>query len=84
MVTLQYLHQKTLRDVRILRQKSQHELATDVGVSPSAITLWETGKSQPSMAHRKILGRALGLSEEEMYCIFPPRPRCERPSTAAT
>jgi DNA-binding XRE family transcriptional regulator len=68
-------HKMTLKDVRFLRRKSQADLAKAIGVKASTVYLWESGKTQPRMAHRFKLGKELNLSEEEIYQLFPPRKR---------
>lgn len=58
--------------VRIARQRravflTQEALAKAVGVTQSAVALWETGKSEPALRHRRALAEALMISPSILF-----------------
>jgi len=56
----------SLRDLREWAVLSQEELALLIGVSASAISLWEAGKKQPRSKHIHRLAVALGVTEQDI------------------
>jgi putative molybdopterin biosynthesis protein len=63
-----------LRAARQARGFSQHQLAAMAGVSRQAISLVESGKSDPSLRVALGLAQALGLTVEDMFGPRAPAP----------
>jgi transcriptional regulator with XRE-family HTH domain len=68
-----------LREVRQGRGVSVRALARELGVSASAISQIETGKSQPSVSTLYAMTTALGISVEDVFTVAP----SDRPSAGA-
>ena len=72
-----------LRAYREQRGLSLRELARRLGVSPSAISQIETGKSRPSVSTLYSIVSELGMSLDELFGAPKPAPPAA-PPTAAT
>jgi transcriptional regulator with XRE-family HTH domain len=65
-----------IRRHRERRNMSLRELARRLGISASAISQIELGKSQPKLGTLYAVATELGLSLDELFdLIEPPRPR---------
>lgn len=65
------------RRLRAHRERSQlslRELARRLGISPSAVSQIETGKSLPSVSTLYAIVSELGMSLDELFSGSPPRP----------
>lgn len=51
-----------IKRARIAKGMQQKELAITIGVSQSAVTAWETGAKNPSMANIAKMAKALDVS----------------------
>lgn len=51
-----------IKAARITRGLSQKELATDLGVVQSAVSQWETGRTEPDFATTRKIANILGVS----------------------
>ena len=71
----------TLLECRTLHMLTQQALADILNVSTSTIAHWESGRSRPSMYHRKLLADLFQLSQKEILQMFPLRPRRPRQLT---
>ena len=45
----------------------QKELAKKLGVSPDAVSMWETGLRDPRSHHRRKLCQVFGITESELF-----------------
>lgn len=45
---------------------TQEQLAKELGVTPSCITMWETGNRKPDIIKLKKLARILGCTTDEL------------------
>lgn len=70
-----------LLECRTLHMLTQQALADILKVSTSTIAHWESGRSRPSMYHRKRLADLFHLSQKEVLLMFPVRPRRPRQLT---
>ena len=64
--------QNTLRDIREAAGYSQSKLGKEIGVSPSAIQFWETGRRDPTISNVAALARAFDVSFKticEALCV---------------
>ncbi len=57
---------KTLRELRAEKGWSQAELAHQIGVSPSTIYNWESGRFEPRMSQLRDLATALNVTMDEI------------------
>jgi len=71
-----------LRAYREQRGLSLRELARRLGVSPSAISQIETGKSRPSVSTLYSIVSELGMSLDELFGAAKPAPPAARPAPA--
>ena len=71
---------RRLRAHRELRELSLRELARRLGISPSAISQIETGKSRPSVSTLYAIVSELGMSLDELFTGAGQRPRPVGPS----
>jgi len=71
-----------LRAYREQRGLSLRELARRLGVSPSAISQIETGKSRPSVSTLYSIVSELGMSLDELFGAPKPAPPASRPAPA--
>lgn len=55
-----------IKDFREKRNKTQTELAKDLGVSQQAIAMWETGTNKPRANKLIQLARILGCTIDEL------------------
>src|SRR5690242_15684458 len=72
---------RRIREHRIESNLSLRELARRLGISPSAISQIETGKSRPSVSTLYSIVTELGMSLDELFSgdgTTPARPRPER------
>lgn len=53
--------------------KTQEQLANEVGVKPSTISLYETGARKPEIERIKKLSQALGINETLLLGIVVPK-----------
>jgi transcriptional regulator with XRE-family HTH domain len=56
---------------RKARRLSQAEFAAAVGVTVSAVSLWESGKASPSLKRLKVIVDRLGLTMARFYGRVP-------------
>jgi len=56
---------------RKARQLPQRSLADAAGVTVSAVSWWESGRSAPSQKHLEAVVTALGISMEQFYGRVP-------------
>ena len=57
-----------LRDMRVRRGLSQHQLGALVGVSGKAVSKWENGVSKPKSSLLSSIGNVLGVAVDELLC----------------
>lgn len=55
-----------LYDYRHKAGMTQEQLAEKLGVTPSCITMWETGNRKPDIINLKKLARILGCTTDEL------------------
>lgn len=60
----------TIKRARIFAELSQTELAEKVGVTPGAVSQWESGATKPSAKRLKRLAKALKLSVDEILTDY--------------
>jgi transcriptional regulator with XRE-family HTH domain len=77
---------KTIRELRRARGWTQFALALRVGVQPTAVYLWESGRRTPQVPQLRKLGEAFGLCSDEIVLVAAPddgraphRPHADRP-----
>ena len=58
-----------LKEIRINKGFSQRELAKTLGVGPSTVCQWESGKREPSIAVVKQIATILCCSADELLGI---------------
>lgn len=58
---------KAIRQTRVLRDLSIEELAELTGVTPGAISHWETGRYTPRPHHQVTLARALDVPWDVLF-----------------
>lgn len=63
---MKYVVEK-LKQLRIERGVSQYELADMMGVSPSAVSRWETGQSEIPLSLLELYVRSLGMPMYEFF-----------------
>ena len=56
------MERKTIRQLREERGWSQFELATRIGVTPSSIYNWESGRFEPRASQLRQLAQVFGVS----------------------
>ncbi len=56
----------TIRHFRKRKGLTQAELATALGVTPSAVTMWENGDREPNIATIRKLCEVLGCTADEL------------------
>lgn len=56
-----------IRQLRKERNWNQKELAKRIGITPDAVSTWETGIRDPRPAQRQKLAKAFGISEAELF-----------------
>ena len=61
-----YVTGGVIRKLREDRGITQEELANQIGVTGKAVSKWETGKGLPDISLLQPLGKALGVSVEEL------------------
>lgn len=62
----QYVTGSTIKRIREEKQLTQAELADRLGVTPKAVSKWETGKGYPDIALLEPIAQALGISVIEL------------------
>ena len=55
-----------IREFRERARLSQRELAQALGVDPSAVSLWETGKNEPTVHNLRRLADILGCNPADL------------------
>jgi transcriptional regulator with XRE-family HTH domain len=60
----------TLQQLRQLAILTQAELAEELGVSVTTISLWETGSKRPRASNIRKLAKALGVSPQEVLAAI--------------
>ena len=78
-----------LREVRLASGMTLRELARQLGVSPSFVSQFENGKSQPSVATLYSISQLLGVSVDALFAPegFKPKaakPKLDQPVSQAT
>lgn len=56
-----------IAELRLLKGVSQEELAKEVGVSPSAIAMYEIGERTPGLKNAKIIADYFGVPIEYIF-----------------
>ena len=51
---------------RITAGMGQFDLADAIGVHPSTIYNWESGKTKPTLAKVRLIAKVLGINEQEL------------------
>lgn len=64
-----------LRRLRFSRGYTQTSLAKKLKVTPSTVSLWESGDSLPSPERVKALADALGLEPMDLTKVIWPEPK---------
>ena len=62
------------KDLRIFLKLTQAQMAKKLGVSPTTINNYETGRAQPSPLNRHRMEKQLKIPPSMIYRMFPPRP----------
>ncbi len=57
----------TLKDLRTKANISQVELAEKIGVTQSAVAMWETGEAMPRADKLPVLAEILGCSISDLF-----------------
>lgn len=71
---------KELEKLRKAKGLSQLELAEELGVSRQTVSRWERGKAAPSAESLATLGRAYGVSVDELLCNEPQKNQEKMPA----
>lgn len=61
-----------IRQIRLMANLSQRDLAKRLGISSAAVAKWESGQSYPSGDKLPALANALGVPIDELYTHDPP------------
>ena len=56
----------TIRELRQARGWTQLELANRLGITPSSVYNWESGKFEPKASQLRALARAFGVSMDDI------------------
>ena len=59
-----------IRRFRVKREMMQIELAEKIGVTPSTVSLWETGARIPQERNIRMLCKALNVSREKLFPTY--------------
>lgn len=62
---------KRIREQRELLGLTQEALAATVHVKQSAVSMWETGASAPSLLHQRRIADALSITPEALFAHLP-------------
>lgn len=62
---------KTIRQLREERHMTQLELAVAVGVTPSTIYTWESGRSEPRVRQLRRVAEVLGVRSDDIALEEP-------------
>jgi len=57
---------KTIRQLREAKGWTQLKLANEVGVTPSTVYNWETGRSEPKVTQLREVARIFGVSSDDI------------------
>jgi len=57
---------KTLREWREARGFTQLDIAFGLGITPTTVANWETGRSEPKARHLRALADYLGVSMDDI------------------
>ena len=60
---------KTIRELREERGWTQLKLANEVGVTPSAVYTWESGRNEPRIQQLRDLARVFGVRMDEIKIV---------------
>ena len=55
-----------IKSKRITAGMGQFDLADAIGVHPTTIYNWESGKTKPTLAKVRLMAKILGISEQEI------------------
>ena len=61
-----------IRSKRVASGMGHFDLAEAIGVHPTTIYNWESGKTKPTLAKVRLMARVFGTSEQE---LLNPHPR---------
>lgn len=61
---------KTIRQLRVAKDWSQAELASQIGVAPSTVYNWERGKVEPRVGQLRKLADVLGVRMDEITLVM--------------
>lgn len=56
-----------LKELRLLRNLTQYELAKSLNIKRSTVAMWELGKSMPRSDKLQQLAEILGCSIDDLY-----------------
>ena len=60
---------KSIRELRTERGWTQLELANEIGVTPSAVYTWESGRNEPRIQQLRDLARVFGVRMDEIEIV---------------
>jgi len=63
---------KTIRQLREAKGWTQLKLANEVGVTPSTIYNWETGRSEPKVTQLREVARIFSVSSDSIELVREP------------
>ncbi len=58
-----------IKEARKYRNLSHAELAVAVGVSPGAVSQWETGRTAPRQHHQAAIAKALDVPWSQLFSL---------------
>jgi transcriptional regulator with XRE-family HTH domain len=68
----------TFKERRIRCALSQEDIARELHVTIDTVSKWECGRSSPTITQRRKLAILLDLTLDELFALFPPKPRRQR------
>ncbi len=60
----------TLKELRKSKGIKQQDFATSIGKRNTTVSMWEAGKSKPTLTDIPLIASALGVSVEEIVNCF--------------
>ena len=64
------MKRQTLIDLRKTKELTQSQIADKLGVSQSAVAMWETGETRPSLDNIDKLSKILNVSLKKLLDVF--------------
>lgn len=77
-VSLEGVATMTFKERRLRRGLPQEEIARELQVTIETVSKWECGRSSPTISQRRKLANLLGMTLDELFEMFPPKPRTSR------